>query len=227
MRIVVGVLVCSSVGGVLVACGSAPATPATPVDQKLAQVADAREPGSQPAVTMDSFELAGYELTGGEYWPYVGTDDIKYPEEVLWGFYPEKGKVPPGESEPNPATATPEVVACASRAWSELRAFVAGPHPKLDRIVEIGVKNGTMVPRFYLWTNDYSKAADPYPPGMREARLWWWARKTPEPPKPPGYWKWESVLDQKGVCHTPRPEQIEAYLAEKLAEMEKTQAASR
>jgi hypothetical protein len=35
------------------------------------------------------------------------------------------------------------------------------------------------------------------------------------------------VLDQKGVCHTPRPEQIEAYLTEKLAEMEKTQAASR
>jgi hypothetical protein len=185
---------------------------------------DTSKPAAQP---MGPFTMNGYELTGAEYWPYVGEVDIKYPEEVLWGFYPEKGVVPPGESDPNPATASPAVVACANRAWNELRAFVGGPHPTLDRIVEVGVKNGTMVPRFYLWTNDYSKASDPYPPGMREARLWWWARKTPEPPKPPGYWKWESVLDQKGVCHTPRPEQIEAYLTEKLAEIEKTQAAAR
>lgn len=174
---------------------------------------------------MDAFKANGYELTGAEYWPYVGSVDIKYPEEVLWGFYPEKGVVPPGEEDPNPATARPEVVVCAHRAWNELRAFIAGPHPKLDQIVAIGEKAGTIVPRFYLWTNDYSQAADPYPPGMREARLWWWARKKPEPPKPPGYWKWESVLDQKGVCHTPKPEQIEAYLTEKLAEMEKTQKA--
>jgi len=177
--------------------------------------------------SMEAFKYLGYELTGAEYWPYVGFADIKYPEDVLWGFYPEKGKIPPGETEPNPATATQEAMNCAYQAWNELRNFIESPHPKLDRIVEIGVKAGTIVPRFYLWTNDYSQAADPYPPGMREARLWWWARKQPEPPKPPGYWKWESVVDQKGLCHTPQYEQIEAYLTEKLAEMEKTQAASR
>lgn len=182
-----------------------------------------------PAVErlMGPFKANGYELTGAEYWPYVGDVDIKYPEEVLWGFYPKQGVVPEGETDPNPATARPEVVECAQRAWGELHAFIAGPHPKLDRIVELGTKAGTIVPRFYLWTNDYGKAADPYPPGMREARLWWWARKTPEPPKPPGYWKWESVLDQKGVCHTPQPAQIEEYLSQKLSEMESTQAASR
>lgn len=169
---------------------------------------------------MGPFEANGYALTGAEYWPYVGAVDIKYPEEVLWGFYPEKGVVPPGESDPNPATARPEVVRCAYRAWGELRTFIAGPHPKLDRIVELGTKAGSIVPRFYLWTNDYSQAASPYPPGVREARLWWWARKQPEPPKPPGYWKWESVLTQRGECLTPQPAQIEAYLTEMLAKLE-------
>lgn len=211
----------SSVLVLLVACGSSGApAPAAP-----AQTASPTE-AAAPNEKMDAFKANGYELTGAEYWPYVGSVDIKYPEEVLWGFYPEKGVVPPGESEPNPATARPEAVACAYRAWTELRAFIAGPHEKLDRIVAIGEKAGTIVPRFYLWTNDYGQAADPYPPGVRESRLWWWARKKPEPPKPPGYWKWESTLDQKGVCHTPRPEQIDAYVTEKLAEMEKSQAAT-
>ncbi len=211
----------SSVLAIVAACGSAPAPATTPTESTPVVVAVEK---------MDVFTANGYELTGAEYWPYVGSVDIKYPEEVLWGFYPEKGVVPPGESDPNPASARPEAIVCAHRAWNELRAFIAGPHPELDQIVALGEKAGTIVPRFYLWTNDYSHAADPYPPGMREARLWWWARKTPAPPKPPGYWKWESTLDQKGVCHTPRPEQIEAYLTEKLAEMEKSEnsaAASR
>lgn len=205
----------------LAACGSPSPAPTRPEPASPIETAKPVD-----LEKMDAFQANGYELTGAEYWPYVGSADIKYPEEVLWGFYPEQGVVPPGESEPNPATARPEAVACAYRAWTELRAFVAGPHEKLDRIVALGEKAGTIVPRFYLWTNDYGRAADPYPPGVREARLWWWARKKPEPPKPPGYWKWESTLDQKGVCHTPRPAQIEAYLTEKLAEMEKLDTAA-
>ena len=45
------------------------------------------------AARMDTFEMNGYLLAGAEYWPYVGRDDIKYPEEVLWGFYPAKGEI--------------------------------------------------------------------------------------------------------------------------------------
>lgn len=169
---------------------------------------------------MGPFTLNGYELTGAEYWPYTGQADIEYPEEVLWGFYPEKGVVPPGETDPNPATARAAAVACARRAWGELRRYLAGPHAKLDKIVALGAKTQTIVPRFYLWTNDYTAAADPYPPGVRDARLWWWARKKPEPPKPPGYWKWESVLNQKGECLTPQPAQIDAYLDDMLSKLE-------
>lgn len=160
--------------------------------------------------------MNGYVLSGAEYWPYVGTDDIKYPDEVLWGFYPQKGEIAQGETEPNVDSARPEAIACAEEAFAALQVFLASNSPKLREIVTKGEAHG-FVPRFYLWTNDYGRAADPFPPGVREARLWYWKRKQPEPPKPPGYWKWESSLLQNGDCQVPRTEQIETYLDETLA----------
>jgi hypothetical protein len=182
---------------------------------------EAPAPAAAPVAKMASFTLGGFTLTGAEYWPYVGTEDIKYPEEVLWGFYPEAGVVPPGETEPNPASARPEAIACAEKAFAALRAFIASDPPMLKKIVAIGELDGSIVPRFYLWTNDYGRAATPYAPGVREARLWWWHRKTPEPPKPPGYWKWESVLTQTGECKIPQQPQIDTYLTEMAAAMER------
>ena len=167
-----------------------------------------------PPTKMASFTMNGYTLTGAEYWPYVGSDDIKYPEDVMWGFYPQQGVVSDGEMDPSPASAGPAAIACAKKAFAALQAFVASDPPVLRKIVDAGEAAGTMVPRFYLWTNDYSRAATPYPPGVREARLWWWARKQPDPPKPPGYWKWESVLTQNGECVIPHQPQIDQYLAE-------------
>lgn len=162
--------------------GPAPTTPAAPV--------------------MGTFEVNGFGLAGAEYWPYVGAADIRYPEDVLWGFYPEKGVVPTGETDPNPASATPPAVACATRAHAALRAFLASDPPELRRIADEGLALG-YTKRFYLWTNDYTKAATPFPPGVRPARLWYWKRKTPAPPKPAGYWKWESTVTQDGQCHLP------------------------
>lgn len=165
---------------------------------------------------MAPFDFDGYTLTGAEYWPYAGEVDINYPSEVLWGFYPKAGEVPPGETDPNPATASPAAVACAQRSYDALRAFLATRPAKLRAITERGVDAG-FVPRFYLWTNDYTRAATPFPPGVREARLWYWKRKQPAPPKPPGYWKWEATLTQAGECQLPRAAQIEAFLDETLA----------
>jgi len=176
--------------------------------------------GGGAAAKMSTFEIDGYQLAGAEYWPYAGTDDIKYPEDVLWGFYPVAGAVPPGETDPNPATARPEAVACAEKAYAALRAFVRSGSAKFRRANELGAKAGYVVPRFYLWTNDYGRAATPYPPGVREARLWYWKRKEPAPPKPPGYWKWESSLLQTGECTIPQPAQIDAYLDQMIAELE-------
>lgn len=173
----------------------------------------------KPAAKMASFTANGYTLTGAEYWPYEGSGDIKYPEAVLWGFYPQQGVVPEGETDPNPASARPEAIACAERAFAALQAFIASDPPVLKKVVAAGEANGTMVPRFYLWTNDYGRAANPYPPGVREARLWWWARKQPDPPKPPGYWKWESVVTQSGECVIPHQPQIDQYLAEMASKL--------
>jgi hypothetical protein len=183
--------------------------------------APAAAPPAPAEPPMATFEENGYLLAGAEYWPYVGEADIRYPEEVLWGFYPEKGVAAPGESEPNADSARPEAVACARKSYAALRAFIASDPPLLRKIVTDGTEQG-FVPRFYLWTNDYGRAADPYPPGVREARLWYWKRKQPEPPRPPGYWKWEATLTQAGECQVPRAEQIAAYLEETWAEVAAT-----
>jgi hypothetical protein len=169
---------------------------------------------------METFEMNGYVLAGAEYWPYVGKDDIRYPQDVLWGFYPVKGEIPRGETDPNADSASKDAVDCAQESFAALQVFLAKNPPALRRIVELGEARG-FVPRFYLWTNDYSRAAAPYPHGMREARLWYWKRKQPEPPKPPGYWKWEATLTQAGVCTIPEAEQIDQYLAETLKSLER------
>ena len=162
--------------------------------------------------------MNGYVLAGAEYWPYIGKDDIKYPDDVLWGFYPEKGVIAPGEDTPNLDSGNPDAIDCAQQSFAALQVFLAKNPPALRRIVELGEAKG-FVPRFYLWTNDYTHAATPFPPGVREARLWYWKRKQPEPPKPPGYWKWEASLTQTGECEIPKDDQIQKYLAETLSKL--------
>jgi hypothetical protein len=195
---------------VLVACGSAPPRQMPPKPDRVSPLAD----------RMDTFEINGYVLAGAEYWPYIGKEDIRYPQDVLWGFYPVKGEIPPGETDPNADSASREAIECAQQAFTALQVFLAKNPPALRRIIELGEPKG-FVPRFYLWTNDYSRAATPYPPGVREARLWYWKRKQPEPPKPPGYWKWESTVTQDGACHVPDADQIDKYLGETLASLER------
>ena len=193
----------------LVACGPKPAPAPASQTAQVTPIAD----------QMDTFEMHGYVLAGAEYWPYIGKDDIKYPDEVLWGFYPAKGEIAPGETEPNADSAAPQAIACAKQSFAALQVFLAKDPPLLRQIVSRGEAQG-YVPRFYLWTNDYSGAATPYPPGVREARLWYWKRKQPAPPKPPGYWKWEATLTQERECKIPQPEQIDRYLADTLKALE-------
>ena len=167
---------------------------------------------------MQEFERNGLILSGGEYWPYHGTTELNYPDDVLWGFYPVRGE--PAD-EPNVDSATPEAIACAERAYRKLEAFVSLEGPlkaKFRRVLELGAEH-LISNKFYLWTNDYTRAADPYPPGVRPARLWYWTRSPQIPGRSPGYWKWESSLTQDGVCHLPDDAQIEEYIDRKLAEL--------
>lgn len=169
---------------------------------------------SRPRVeTMSSFESNGYVLSGAEYWPAVANAETKYPEEVLWGFYPKKGVAPPGETDKNPDDASGAAIACAEKSFAALKAFLASDPPELRRIVEKGKAEG-YTNKFYLWTNDYTRASTPYAPGVRSARLWYWKRKTPDPARPPGYWKWEATVTQTGECQLPGPAQTRAMLVE-------------
>ena len=130
---------------------------------------------------MASFTINGYLLAGAEYWPYVGTADIDYPKAVLWGFYPEKGVIAAGRDRAEPRLRAPRRDR-VRRAGVRGAAGVLHANPAKLRRSSSAARDQGYVPRFYLWTNDYTRAATPYPPGVREARLWYWKRKTPDPP---------------------------------------------
>jgi hypothetical protein len=202
---------------VVCACGKTPATntaTTVPAANKIS--------GS---VQMAAFADGGYELSGGEYWPNIGDKETAYPEEVLWGFYPKKGVTPPDETDPNVDDATPAAIACAERAFAELRAFIKSDPPELKKIVADGGPAGYSN-KFYLWTNDYTRATDPFTPGARPAKLWYWKRKTPKEGRPPGFWKWESSVSQKGQCTTPDLVEAKAYMTKALAELPEANAAA-
>jgi len=166
---------------------------------------------------MTAFERGGYRLAGAEYWPWIGEREPDYPSEVLWGFYPKKGVIEPGETDPNKDTAQPAAVACAEQSYAALETFLASDPPALRQVVERGAAQG-ITPRFYLWTNDYSRAAASVEP--RPAKLWYWKRKVPDPERPAGYWKWEATLGRDGVCRVPSQPQLDEAVAEKLRDLE-------
>ncbi|MBV1858183.1 MAG: hypothetical protein KUG77_07210 [Nannocystaceae bacterium] len=164
-------------------------------------------PGSRPVAhgDMGPFEHGGFVLAGAEYWPHRGSTPAKYPEEILWGFYPHEGEVFEGTAAL--ATATAQAIECAEKSYAALRAWIPTATDTLAQATA-----GDKAPRFYMWVNDYSKADDPFPTDMREAKLWYWARETPVAGRIPGYFKWETVVDQKGECHWPDAAQAQAFL---------------
>ncbi len=166
-------------------------------------------PDSRPIThgEMAPFDHAGFALAGAEYWPHRGSTPAKYPEEILWGFYPRVGEVFEGSA--SLATATSAAVECAEQSYAALQAWIPTATDALTQATA-----GDKAPRFFLWVNDYSEADDPFPADMREAKLWYWARDPAVPGRIPGYFKWETVVDQKGECHWPDPAQVQAFLSE-------------
>jgi hypothetical protein len=208
----------------ITACGSSTPPQRTSLLRTMASESSkgdaAAKKEKESTIAMAPFTESGFELRGAEYWPYVGATEPRYPEDVLWGFYPKKGELPPGETDPNADTASPAAVRCAQRAFTELHRFIANRPKDLDVVVDTGKDRG-VTRLFYLWVNDYTRAADPYPPGVRPARLWYWKRKVADPKKPDGYWKWESTLNQRGECITPNADEAATYLREKREEIGK------
>jgi len=166
-------------------------------------------PSSRPIAhgEMGPFLASGYVLAGAEYWPHRGSTPAEYPGEILWGFYPHEGEV--FEGAPALATATDAAVGCAERSYAALKAWIPTATDALADATADGKAR-----RFYLWVNDYSEADDPFPSPMRQAKLWYWAREPAVAGRIPGYFKWETVVDQRGECRWPQPEQAMAFLEE-------------
>lgn len=158
---------------------------------------------------MKPFTVQGVGLTGGEYWPNRGAQPTRYPDDVLWGFYPEEGVVFEGEAARGAPTKA--AMRCAQIAYDRLFAWVSEHHALLAAAA--ARRDPPASRRFYLWVNDYSEADDPFPHPMRPAKFWYWQRKPPVPGRIPGYWKWESTVLQNGACTTPDPRQIQEYLS--------------
>jgi hypothetical protein len=146
-----------------------------------------------PADRMQSFTVNGFSLSGAEYWPYIADQEFNYPDDVLWGFYPEQ--------------ATEKAVACATTAFQRLQAFLNSNPEKMKKVVELGATR-----RFYLWTDDYTTASANR--ARRKNSMWHWNSGDHDYAK--GYWKWESVVTQTGECHIPQDAQIDAALTEAI-----------
>lgn len=137
---------------------------------------------------MDAYQLNGFELSGSEYWPVYGTTPFKYPDDVLWGFKGEENDY----GKPTPASDIAQK--CARQAYDKLGALLESPTAELKKVKSLGATS-----RFFLWTNDNSKA-DPSN-NMRPSRMWHWNSGPKDYSK--GYWKWESTVTPDGKCLVP------------------------
>lgn len=145
---------------------------------------------------MRAFRINGYDLSGAEYWPFTGSAPFHYPEDVLWGFYPD--------------TVRDQAVDCAWIAYLDIQAFFRSNPARLRKAVSLGATN-----RFYLWVNDYGLANDQR---SRRAHKLWHSAATSRVPDDygAGFWKWESTLTQDGTCLTPQGDQIAQALDEAI-----------
>ncbi len=161
--------------------------------------AHAQEEVNAPA-DMKEYTLNGFELSGAEYWVYVDGKEFNYPDDVLWGFQGEfKNDETPGQA--------PELAKeCALIAYNKLNKFYKNPPAGMKDLIE----KGGATKRFFLWVNDYTKAAASEE--ERPNNFWHWNRGTKDYSK--GYFKWESSLNKKGECLTPDDEQIKARIEE-------------
>lgn len=147
-------------------------------------------PATQPT-DMKEYTLNGYELSGSEYWVFEAGKEFKYPDDVIWDF---TGAAPQAAQE------------CAMQAYNKLNAFLSNPPANFVELRDL--KGAT--PRFYLWTNDYTRAA--VEEEERPAKFWHWNRGDKDYKQ--GYWKWESSVSHQGVCTIPNDQQIAEMILE-------------
>jgi hypothetical protein len=153
---------------------------------------------------MQVFENSNLKLIGSEYIIHFNDADPEKREVYLEGFYPEKGKVENGEL--SPLTPGAKTMECAEKSY---QAFV-----KWSQKVSVDFKNTVkhgVPPTFWLMVNDYTSIKEPLQNAQRHAKIWYWKRNPSVPGRYPGFWKWEAVLTQDGVCELPDEKEAGQY----------------
>lgn len=149
---------------------------------------------------MKEYKLNGFELSGAEYWVFVEGKEFDYPNDVLWGFQGEW-------KNDDTAGQAPELAKdCALVAYNKLNKFYKNPPAGMKDLIT----KGKATNRFFLWVNDYTRAAANEE--ERANNFWHWNSGTKDYSK--GYWKWESTLNKKGECLVPDDAQIAARILE-------------
>ncbi|MES3039512.1 MAG: hypothetical protein V4736_16505 [Bdellovibrionota bacterium] len=149
---------------------------------------------------MHPYTSNGFELTGAEYWVFTAEKEFAYPDDVLWGFLGER------KNDGTPGQAPELTKVCAVKAYNKLNQFYANPPAGMRKLID----SGKVTKRFFLWTNDYTKASATEE--VRPNNLWHWNRGPKDYSL--GYWKWESTVTRAGECLIPDDTQIQSRIEE-------------
>lgn len=149
-----------------------------------------------PSREMQGFQANGYRVLDAEYLAFVDDEPLRYPDDVMWGFYADD--------------TTQEAQDCALRGYRQLRSFLEENPSEMRVARDAGVTTAV-----YLWVDDYSNAS--YDRSRRQARLWHWNPEGRDYAR--GYWKWEVVMTQGGNCILPERSQVLEALQRAADEM--------
>lgn len=157
---------------------------------------------------MKSFAKDGFVVNGSEYLIHTITEKGEQEMVVPQGYYPVKGVIYQGDA--NPATASPQLLACAEKSYMAMKEWMKNPASAFQVTVDAGTP-----PLFWMMVDDYTAIPkDKLLKPMRPAQVWYWKRSKAVVGRVPGYWKWEAVLTQDGKCLIPQNDQIQQYMKE-------------
>jgi len=161
----------------------------------LSAFAEDESRGAQPEPTPTIYtSINGISIDGVEYWPF---DDAQpgspYPDRILWDY--AEGSTP--------------AKACMLAANRQLVSWLEDTNSDVYlKLRELKHRGGPS--RFWMWTNDYTKAPQQAQNGMRRAHVWHWCQQHVSPDC--GYLKFESTVRPDGSCALPQAEQVSSYL---------------
>jgi hypothetical protein len=150
-----------------------------------------------PVPTLNT-SINGIEIGGLEYWPFNDAQPgSPYPNRVLWEH--EEG--------------SPKAQECMIESSRRLTTWLEDTQsPVYEKLRELKRRGGPS--RFWMWTNDYTKAPQQAQSGMRRSHVWHWCSEHTSPDC--GWLKFESTVTPDGVCKMPEALQVATYLQSRI-----------